>query len=243
MPLPAKNQSHFYRPPWRRFVSAYWFELLVPGMAVTSVVIGVKQYRNFAKASGPPQIDSLRPALIAAMVAIGIFAATKIFEIVAQRAGRRASLRNLVVGIFAEIHYNQTTTMAFLQDGDVEGMLEYVRADPANTPHLNATHHTRFYEGNVQDLASLDHRFVPMLIEVYDALATIEAEAVGLRSETFKKISRQGREQVIRDLWATFELVRDSASYTLEAMEHFYSPKWFKAVTFSRVAEHALEPP
>ncbi len=148
-------------------------------------------------------------AVLAPLLAAGVFAAYFVKHVIEALARRRASALKaecLIYALYAEIKANADDLAEFLSASPpLDRVKQAVRDNPAFRPHVTNAPHRTVYGSHVTELASLPRAVILGVVAFYCQLDRLSELTYGLERPSFDAISPEGREAVIAELWRTVE--------------------------------------
>jgi hypothetical protein len=166
-----------------------------------------------------PIPDTLRPALIAALVVVSGWVVTFLF----QELGRSQDQTDLMLALRAEIH----VIRGQVDPNETRDYLERLRAD-FSTARASGEDHRPFvtmppdatvFEGVVGQITRLPSDTVDEVIQVYSLLSDIRVFANDLRSTEFSALPMDRREIALCDFFETRIVLSELADTALRSLD------------------------
>lgn len=168
-------------------------------------------------------------ALLAASVAVLIFIATRLVEIVGHWLNARSMRRRIVIGLFKEVQQNLENIKSFLDANPYPGDLrEKVKNDPAFRPLMILEETTQFYDSIAASLPEVQSESLIALSRFYDKIRTEHEIAKAFAGPAFPTLSAEGRTSTVDDLWRALREARREGLKALYELELAYPRRWFR---------------
>jgi hypothetical protein len=146
---------------------------------------------------------------VAALVAAGVFALYFIkhsLEAAGRRREAKRKAERLICALYAEIKANTQDLEAFIAHSPpMDRVKQAVRESGTFRPHMTNACHRMVYESYLPELADLPRPVILTVVEFYSQIERLIALIDGFDAPSYERISAEGREQVIEELWRTVE--------------------------------------
>ena len=160
-------------------------------------------------------------AIVAAIVALGLFFLARVAELIQRQVDKRATRRRAVVGLFTEVRANVREVEEFLETTSFPAAArEKIKVDKEFRPLIIMT-----------ESASLPDITPASLIALslfYDQVREMRAFAEAFTSSAYPTISDEGRMRLLDRLWESCRRVEKLGWKALYELELAYPRKWFR---------------
>lgn len=177
-------------------------------------------------------IDQTNPAgaaILAAAVAVALFALARVIEMIWNWYNRRGLKRRLVVGLFREVRANVICIENFLDASPYPGDLrEKVKSDAGFRPLVILQETTQFYDSITASLPEINSDCLIALSKFYDMIREQYAITSSFEGAAFLAISGEGRADIIDALWKRCRRAEKEGWKAMYELELAYPRHWFR---------------
>ncbi|MEG3617240.1 hypothetical protein V5T82_02120 [Magnetovibrio sp. PR-2] len=158
---------------------------------------------------------------------IGVAVLGYVFKVGMDFHNGRTKKKNMCNAIVAEIKLNVSELKAFKQ-APKGPVLSAVREKQNFIPHVVYARNDSFFAMLASDTTVLPHTVLQPVVAFYNELDFFYAQIDGLKEETFKAISDEGRVKTVSGLWDAAENAVYHGENALRLLKKEIPPIWWK---------------
>jgi hypothetical protein len=146
--------------------------------------------------------ESYLAAAITASVAVILWIASRIVEMVIDRNKLIKEKEKFVRALFAEIDFNTSDMEEFVANPiPLNAVVHKVKTVEGFIPHITDARHTEIYKSNISVINFAGDAYIREVVYFYGLLERIKGQIDGVYLPSFIKISGQGRANVINRIY------------------------------------------